>query len=100
MFPFEPANGTQIKFGVEGRTFKSDIPLPSPDLCNVRLAVTKVMQFSGAAEVVDSWRWDYEECPNAIGGVLGHPYADMIAMERLEARLGSVNNACSPPPIN
>ncbi|SJL04884.1 uncharacterized protein ARMOST_08255 [Armillaria ostoyae] len=99
-FPFEPASGTQIRFGVEGETFKEAVPLPSPDLCNIRLAVTKVMRFSGAAEVVDSWRWDYEEGPDAIGGVLGHPYADMIAMERLEARLGSVNNACSPPPIN
>ncbi|KAK0186076.1 hypothetical protein F5146DRAFT_1069153 [Armillaria mellea] len=65
-FPSEPANRTRIKFGEEGGTFKSTIPMPSPDLCNLRLAVTKVMRLSGAAEVIESWKDDYNDGPKAI----------------------------------
>ncbi|SJL05079.1 uncharacterized protein ARMOST_08451 [Armillaria ostoyae] len=88
-FPSEPANRTRIKFGVEGGPFKSAIPMPSPFLCNLRLAITKVMRLSGAAEVVESWKDDYNDGPKAISGVLGHPYTDMVAMGRLDAQLGS-----------
>ncbi|KAK0210076.1 hypothetical protein DFS33DRAFT_256115 [Desarmillaria ectypa] len=51
----------------------------------LRLAITKMMRLSGAAQVVDLRRYRYNEGPNAIGGVLGHPFTDMIAMERLNA---------------
>ncbi|PBK70081.1 hypothetical protein ARMSODRAFT_974577 [Armillaria solidipes] len=91
IFPYEPADGTRIKFGAEGGRFKNNIPLPSPELCNLRLAVTRVMRLSGAAEVVESWKYDYDDGSKAITGVLGHPYTDMVAMELLHARLGSIN---------
>ncbi|KAK0229167.1 hypothetical protein EDD85DRAFT_794260 [Armillaria nabsnona] len=41
----------------------NNIPLPSPELCNLRLAVTRVMKFSGAAEVVESWKDEYDDGP-------------------------------------
>ncbi len=88
-FLSEPANRARIKFGVDGGPFKSAIPMPSPFLCNLRLAITKVMRLSGALEVFESWKDDYNDGPKAISGVLGHPYTDMIAMERLDAQLGS-----------
>ncbi|SJL05056.1 uncharacterized protein ARMOST_08428 [Armillaria ostoyae] len=91
-FPYEPADGTRIKFGAEGGRFKNDIPLPSPALCNLRLAVTKVMRLSGAAEVVESWKDEYDDSPEAICSVLGHPYTDMVALERLDEQLSSANS--------
>ncbi|KAK0229160.1 hypothetical protein EDD85DRAFT_137756 [Armillaria nabsnona] len=91
IFPYEPADRTRIEFGVEGGRFKNNIPLPSPELCNLRLAVTRVMRLSGAAEVVESWKGEYDDGSKAISGVLGHPYTDMVAMELLHARLRSVN---------
>ncbi|KAK0455274.1 uncharacterized protein EV420DRAFT_1694667 [Desarmillaria tabescens] len=90
-FPFEPAGGTRIKFGVEGGPFKSAIPMPSPDLCNLRLAVMKVMRLSGAAQAVGSWKFDYDDGSKAICGVLGHPYTDMVAMEKLHAQFNSIS---------
>ncbi|PBK92126.1 hypothetical protein ARMGADRAFT_178349 [Armillaria gallica] len=87
IFPYEPADGTRMKFGAEGGRFKNNIPLPSPDLCNLRLAVTRLMRLSGAAEVVESWKGDYDDGSKSISGVLGHPYTDMI----LHARLDNVN---------
>lgn len=49
------------------------------------------MRLSGAAEVVESWKGDYDDGSKALGGVLGHPYTDMVAMELLHARLHNVN---------
>ncbi|KAK0441282.1 hypothetical protein EV421DRAFT_724107 [Armillaria borealis] len=91
-FPYQPADRTRIKFGAKGGRFKNDIPLPSPELCNLRLAVTRVMRFSGAAEVVESWKDEYDDDPNAICSVLGHPYTDMVALERLDEQLSGANS--------
>ncbi len=63
--------------------------MPSPFLCNLRLVITKVMRFSGAVEVIELWKDDYNDGPKTISGVLGHPYTDMIAMGGLDAQLGS-----------
>ncbi len=50
------------------------------------------MRFSGAAEVVEAWKDEYDDGPKGICGVLGHPYADMVALERLDEQLSSANS--------
>jgi hypothetical protein len=58
-------DGAEIKFG-RGADGKKLGGGPKPILCNLQLAVARVMRMSGAAELIAKWQKDVDDADSQI----------------------------------
>jgi hypothetical protein len=58
-------DGDEIKFGrgADGEMLNGG---PHPLLCNLQLAVARVLKMSGAAELIDKWQKDVDDADSQI----------------------------------
>jgi len=58
-------DGEEIKFGggTDGKNLGGG---PMPILCNLQLAVARVMRMSGAAALIDKWQKDVDDADSQI----------------------------------
>ena len=86
-------DGETMSFG--GGHPCTPISLPSRQLCNLKLAIAKVLHASGAAEVVDKICKDADDENDAVASgpvYLGGPYvSDGAFLRRLNERLDTLS---------